>query len=251
MSKVEIRCLMCSKKFEAEPGKEGACPKCGATFKLKSEEELNEIEKNKKSDEKSEYEIYGDLKNIIYECEEKEDYETMAKTARQMLEIEDEVSDGWAYLAIAEAKMVEKLIDENNFRDNEKYEEIDTYFEKAYEYEIVDGETDKIRPIHVEFLRKNMLHANELRIQEAEEMLKDLTKSLNNEVEGEDVYAKVPTENKEFYIKQLPDYIEKLKKDNELIKILDDEDTIKVAKSAMIKNETKNEDNDDEDEDEE
>ena len=70
------------------------------------------------------------------------------------------------------------------------------------------------------------------------------------EVEGEDVYAKVPTENKEFYIKQLPDYIEKLKKDNELIKILDDEDTIKVAKSAMIKNETKNEDNEDEDEDE-
>ena len=151
MSKVKITCLMCFKKIEAEPGVDSVCPYCGATFKLKPQEELDKLPK---SETKTELDVFHDLVNEIYNYEATKDYENMIKTAQKILEIEEEIFEGWAYLAIGEAGLIEKLMKENKPIDSNKIEEIKTYFDNALDYSMLDREIEKLKPIYEEFLRK-------------------------------------------------------------------------------------------------
>ena len=151
MSKIKITCLMCFKKIEAEPGVESTCPHCGASFCLKPQEELDKMPK---SEPDSELSLFHDLVNKLYDYEEQKDYENMITTAKEVLDIEEEIFEGWAYLAIGEAGLVEKLMQENQPISKEKIEEINTYFENALEFSLLDKEIEKLKPIQEEFIKK-------------------------------------------------------------------------------------------------
>ena len=231
MSKIKIKCLQCFKEIEAEPGVDSVCPKCGATFKLKKEVTQEDFPQN----DDTELGRFHNIVNKIYDCEETNNYEEMAKLAKQIIDIEEEVYEGWAYLAIAEAGMVSKLIDENKFNDNTKLEEIDTYFENAYEYSMNDKEVEKLRPIHSAFLKKNLIHAAKLTINHLQKLVDDLELSVKGKLK-EDEYASLSNEDKQKFIDKFTNIIKEQKHNLEVYEVLNDDELIKQAQRIMIKN---------------
>ena len=231
MSKVKIKCLQCWKEIEAEPGVETICPHCGSSFQLKKEVTQADFP----NDETAEHVKFGNIMNKIYKYEEEKNYEEMKKCAKQLLEIEDEVYEGWAYLAIAEAGIVSKLIDENKFSDNTKLEEIDTYFENAYENSYNDKEIAKLRPIHSAFLRKNLDHAAKLTINHLQNIVNDLNLSMQGKLK-EDQYKDLADKDKQAFIDKFTKVIDEQKHNLEVYKTLNDEELISVAQKIMIKN---------------
>ena len=226
MAKVTIKCLMCFAKIEAEPGVESVCPKCGASFKLKADVTQKDFEK----EEKTELDEFGDLVNVAYEQEDAGDFEGLAETAHKLIKIEDEVFEGWAFLAKAEAGKVLKLIAENKFNDSRKVAEVDDYFEKAYEVSLEDKEVEKLKPVNIDFLRKNMIHACNFRI----ESMRDSIKSFNGEGSNEN-FKNFPDEIKKEYTEK---FLQSIKHEEESIKTietLDDESLVVRAKLVMGK----------------
>jgi len=222
---------MCRAKIEAEPGVETKCPKCGASFQLRADVKQDDF----KQDENSEIAIHAKLLNEIYEHEKNKNYDKMAECAKKIIELEDEIYDGWAYLAIAESNIVSKLIDENNFNDNTKLEEIDTYFENAYEYSYDDKEIAKLRPIHSAFLKKNLIHAATLTINHLQKTVDELTLSLKGKLK-EDQYAELTKDKKKYFIDKFSNVINEQKHNLNVYDTLSDEELITTAQKIMIKN---------------
>lgn len=231
MSKIKIKCLQCWKQIEAEPGVETICPHCGNSFKLKAEVTQADFPK----DDTQEHNRFGNIMNEIYKYEEEKNYEEMKKCAKKLLEIEDEVYEGWAYLAIAEAGIVSKLIDENKFSDNTKLEEIDTYFENAYENSFNDKEIEKLRPVHSAFLKKNLFHAATLTINHLQSLIDELQLSIKGELK-EDKYKDIPKDEKQKFIDKFINIIAEQKHNLQVYETLNDEELIATAQKIMIKN---------------
>ncbi|MBR7091263.1 MAG: hypothetical protein IKC79_02285, partial [Clostridia bacterium] len=140
-----------------------------------------------------------------------------------------------AYLAIAESNIVSKLIDQNQFSDNVKLEEIDTYFENAYENSFNEKEIEKLRPIHSAFLKKNLNHAANLTINHLQKLINDLELSIKGKLQ-KDEYAELTKDQKQHFIDKFTAIINKQKDDLKMYDTLDDEELIKVAQRIMIKN---------------
>ncbi|MBQ8761755.1 MAG: hypothetical protein IJZ26_00335, partial [Clostridia bacterium] len=104
-----------------------------------------------------------------------EDFEGCKAASTEMVELLPEQYEGWAFLAMVEAVIIENLINENKFNDDTKLEEVDTYFENAYKF-AGDKDVSQIKQVHAAFLKKNLLHACDVNIADAESKLKELTK---------------------------------------------------------------------------
>lgn len=229
MKKVKVYCLNCYKKNEVETGVECTCPKCGSTFSLKEEATSDRANKLK------------DKINLCYDLEEKQDYMSLAINAKDLIENVkegDETFQAWYFLAIAQAKIIEKLIDENKFNNSKATSTVDDYFEMAFENCVFsEGHKmyDYLKEMHINFLRKNLIHACEWRIQQEATIVEQLKAVLSGELK-EDPFSYMSAEKKEEYIQKGLESIEKNQKEMEGIKNLDNEALKFLAKSTMGKN---------------
>ena len=159
-------------------------------------------------------------------------YDKLSDVSNKILKQDNTRYEGWAFLATAEASKVEKLIDANDFRDNAIYEQIDTYFENAYKFSTTQN--SELRKRHIQFLKKNVCHARDVEIEDALDIIDELTESLENPTSTSPL-CKVPKQTRKDYIVKFGEYIEERKRTRDYLQTLTDDQIIKVAQSQMDK----------------
>lgn len=220
---------MCNTSIQAEPGTQTICPKCGATVHLAS---------HTKDTSNTPSPTVDQLIDKIRQYQAQNNYQKMAEYAQQITHINPQSYDGWYFLAIAKSNIISQLIDQNQFNDNTLLEEIDTYYEKAYQYATSPQQIEKLQPLHSNFLKKNLIHAGNLTINYLQSIVTDLQQSIQGTLPN-DQYASLSQEQKQDFIAKFNATINEQKQNLQKYTTLGDLELIRIAQRIMIKNNTK------------
>lgn len=200
--KKQINCPICDTSVEVDNEIDCTCPECGSVIlaEVKKQEVVQENQEKVESKETEKVDVKKDYDELLSKCiifNNVQDNASCLEIAKEMVEVDQTRYEGWLYLALCSAKIVEEKINSNQFQNDEELEAVDTYFEKAFEIGIKDkAEEENARKVHVEFLRKNLVHSCDVKIKETEEYIKGLKKHLKKEKDKIESSATTSSANK-------------------------------------------------------